>query len=273
MSLIEKGRRCTRPTKRTSENLSIALLGALPYLTVLLIAAAKVSLGMTLVLAWNLKEYALLAADGRVRLFTDDGDTVNRDGVPKVFEVPTGIVAGSGMLHMLDALFDVFTPLTHHELLSLPGRLRAAHARGYASKPQDQWWSEHLAKTGVFHARAEGQHVEINLYHSDLNYDFAHVPHYSAGTLLPETREVFLPYEQHLTRKSRALRTFKSIDESISYHMKLAVSFMKRGEVVSPSLLDNSVQIALIDSSDSRELLEVKPLDDFDVGPLELSGI
>lgn len=227
---------------------------------------------MTLALAWNLQQYALVAADCRVTMFDEAaGHTRIVDDVKKVFEVQAGITTGSGMIHMMDALFAVINITDKAGVPTLPERLRAAEAETRGGTPKDKWWSEHAERTGVFLATARKGTVSINLYHTDENYDAFPVPVGIAGTLLPEAKDEFEPYEKRIALDSRALKRFKSIDASIEYHLTLLASFMKRACLIS-SQLSPTMTVGLLMGDGSTELMNIMPLDTFDVEPLELKG-
>jgi hypothetical protein len=225
---------------------------------------------MTLALAWNLVDYALLAADTRLTVFPADGSDATFDEYRKVIEIPIGLLTGSGLNAVLDPMAIRIGDMDHKDLPGLPAQLRHISEDVQEGLPPGPL-AAHGQRTGLILARARKGRVVVDMYHSDDGYEPFSITPGMMATLLPEPKAQpeLEPYELKMVESGLRLLRFRDIDASIDHHLSLLVAFMKRACLVS-SLLSESIHVGILFGNDARELPDQMDLSDFEVEALEL---
>ena len=103
---------------------------------------------MTIVLAWHLGDSAILATDTGRTHYTKDasGAPLVNDDVEKVFRIPLGMVAMTGLDLVTDPLLACLAAATREELSDLPAKLREIHESVKAAIAPDEPWLEDADK-------------------------------------------------------------------------------------------------------------------------------
>jgi hypothetical protein len=219
---------------------------------------------MTLVLAWNLHDFVLVAADTRVTWHHQDGTIEEDDTQQKIFEVPLGLVAGSGITLLLNPLLAVVSSARRREVARLPRLLREAETEARKSLPaHDPSAAAYAQRTGVFVASG-ARELSLSLYHSEDNYEPIEVRRGLPGSLLPiDVRaDATADFEQEIATRGRNLTRFRSVDDSLDYHMALVAWYFHKVQSVS-QVLSPTIQFGMLLRGGETGVSEILQLADF----------
>jgi hypothetical protein len=227
---------------------------------------------MTLALAWNLKDYAIVAADTRLAQYQPDGSVVNDDTFEKVVEAPVGLVTGAGTVQVLGRMMLHLQSMPVEALPGLYPRLVEIEREVVGALAPDTPGLHHTAFTGLILASAlGGQSVGVTLMASPDSFQPQFIPPGRMATLMPDlgTAEMLQPYEIKVMESARRLDRFGSVGDSIDYHTDVLTAFMKRACIVCDGFSQRGM-FGIIHANGSRRILGMFDLSHFPEPPLEL---
>jgi hypothetical protein len=160
---------------------------------------------MTLALAWNLMDYAIVAADTRVTWYRPDGAVTTDDSFCKVLDVPAGIVTGAGSIQVLDPMMRHLQSMPQSELPLLYAKLVEIETNAVAGIPQGAPGRHHVAFTGLLMASATQSAVAVAVLQNEDGFQPLITAPGHFATLMPDagTAAQMAPYETRMMESAR----------------------------------------------------------------------